>query len=115
MCDKKLRSPQSRKHFFGKNFIVLSNKGILKKLPLNNSNLANLLSQEVEGVPNYQKSSNTTKNILSYVCKNSSYSCHSSEYHSIIGVNLDIIEKESELYEIDKLVFRTLERHKKTT
>uniref|UniRef100_A0A0N5CCB8 Protein kinase domain-containing protein n=1 Tax=Strongyloides papillosus TaxID=174720 RepID=A0A0N5CCB8_STREA len=95
-----------------KNSIDSSNEEILRKLSLNNGNLVNLLSQEVEDVLNYQKSSNT-KNVPSYVCKNSSYSCHSPEYHSIIDADLDVIEKESELYKIDKLVFRTLERHKK--
>uniref|UniRef100_A0A0K0G1Q5 Protein kinase domain-containing protein n=1 Tax=Strongyloides venezuelensis TaxID=75913 RepID=A0A0K0G1Q5_STRVS len=104
---------ESKKDCLHKNSIDSPNEEILKKLSLNNGNLVNLLSQEVEDVLNYQKSSNTTKNIPSYVCKNSPYPCHSPEYHSIIDADLDVIEKESELYKIDKLVFRTLERHKK--
>uniref|UniRef100_A0A0K0G1Q1 non-specific serine/threonine protein kinase n=1 Tax=Strongyloides venezuelensis TaxID=75913 RepID=A0A0K0G1Q1_STRVS len=95
----------SSKDCLRKNSVESFNEETLKRLSSLHCNLANLLSQEVEDVLNYQTSNDASKN--------SSSSCHSSEHHSIIEADLNVIEKETELFKIDKLVYCTLERHKK--
>uniref|UniRef100_A0A0N4ZKI2 non-specific serine/threonine protein kinase n=1 Tax=Parastrongyloides trichosuri TaxID=131310 RepID=A0A0N4ZKI2_PARTI len=82
-----------------------------KKLPNIHYNLTHTLPQEVDDVLNYQNSINSSRN--SSIYKNSHFSCHSSEHYSTIDADVNVIEREMELYKIDKLVSFTLEKHKK--
>uniref|UniRef100_A0A0K0G0Y0 non-specific serine/threonine protein kinase n=1 Tax=Strongyloides venezuelensis TaxID=75913 RepID=A0A0K0G0Y0_STRVS len=71
------------------------------------------IDKKIKEMLNAKNPSNSLKNQPTCLYKNSSYSCHSPEHHSIIEVDINVIDREIELYKLDKLVFDTLQRHKK--
>uniref|UniRef100_A0A0N5BPR0 non-specific serine/threonine protein kinase n=1 Tax=Strongyloides papillosus TaxID=174720 RepID=A0A0N5BPR0_STREA len=70
-------------------------------------------SKKIREMLNSKNPSSSLKNPPTCSDRNSSYSCHSPEHHSIIEVDINVIDREIELYKVDKLVFDTLQRHKK--